>query len=324
MQARALMPPRDRSLGVRWSVFQRRYAPYIFISPFFILFAVFQVYPILFSLYLSLHSWNPVTGLSGMKFVGTENYTFTLTDRLFWQALGNTVYIGVASGLPQHLIAIPLAFALNTGLRRAQHLLSAVYFLPFITSIVSISLIFTVLFSWQYGMINQIILSLNQLPVLGWLLPDERVNFLDGSNLQNAISGVVVWRYFGWNTVIYLAGIQAIPRDYYEAAQVDGAGTWHQFRFITLPLLRPIMFFAVTLTLIGNMQLFAEPFNLAGAQAGPNNVAQTLAFYLYRTAFQYNDFGTAAALSWVIFAIIAALTFVTVKVFGRGARGEGN
>ena len=324
MQARALTPTRDRSLSVRWSVFQRRYAPYIFISPFFILFAVFQVYPILFSLYLSLHSWNPVTGLAGMEFVGTENYTFTLTDRLFWQSLGNTVYIGLASGLPQHLIAIPLAFALNTGLRRAQHLLSAVYFLPFITSIVSISLIFTVLFSWQYGMINQIILSLNQLPVLGLVLPDERVNFLDGSNLQNAISGVVVWRYFGWNTVIYLAGIQAIPKDYYEAAQVDGAGTWHQFRFITLPLLRPIAFFAVTLTLIGNMQLFAEPFNLAGAQAGPNNVAQTLAFYLYRTAFQYNDFGTAAALSWVIFVIIAALTFLTVKAFGRGARGGGD
>jgi multiple sugar transport system permease protein len=236
VQSRLTAPGRAASWSARWSVLQRRYAPYLFISPFFILFAVFGAYPILFSLYLSLHSWNPATGLAGMKFLGLENYSFTLTDKLFWESLYNTLYMGIASGLPQHLIAIPLAFALNVGFRRYQNLFAALYFLPFITSIVAIAMTFTVLFSWQYGLINQLILSLNGLPVLGALLPDGRVNWLGEANLiRPAISAVVVWRYFGWNTVIYLSGLQAIPRDYYEAASVDGATTWQGFRYITCP-----------------------------------------------------------------------------------------
>jgi multiple sugar transport system permease protein len=260
-----------------------------------------------------------------MKFIGLRNFTDNLTDPTFWQSLSNTVVLSLESGVPQHLIAIPLAFAIQSGLKRIQGLVTAVYFLPYITSIVAIAIIFATLFSWQYGVINAAIDVLHRLPLIGGLLPTDRINWLGNRDfIQPSIAAVVIWRFTGWNTVLYLSGLQAIPKELYEAAQVDGATTWHQFRYITLPLLRPITFLAVTLTIIGNLQLFEEPYILAGGAGGAGNRGLTTVMYMYRTYGVYDEAGLASAMSWLLFIVIGGLTLVNNRIFGRAgiARGD--
>jgi len=309
---------------MRWSNLQRRWAPYVFISPFFVLFLAFGLYPTLFSLYMSFQSWSQTDGWGHWKFVGLENYSFTLTDPMFWRAMYNTLWLGVVSGLPQHLLAIPLAFVIHMGLSRFKTFVSAVYFLPYITSTVAVALIFSTLFSTQKGVINQTIAYLNTLPLFGWFLPDENINWFLNSTIKWGIALVVVWKYTGWNTLLYLSAIQAIPRELYEAASVDGATRWQQFRFVTLPLLRPMMFFAVSLTIIGNMQLFEEPFVLLnGGASSATQGGQTVAMYMFRTAFEWLEMGTAASIAWILFAFIAVLTIINNLAFGRAAQGRG-
>ncbi|MFD1732471.1 carbohydrate ABC transporter permease [Deinococcus malanensis] len=164
MQAHAPTSRERLPLAARWDNFQRKYAPYIFISPFFILFLAFGLFPIVFMFYLSFQYWAPAAGLGAMEYVGLENYRDNLTDPMFWDSLKNTLAIGIMSGVPQHLIAIPLAFAINTGLKRLQGPLTSIYFLPYITSVVAISVTFFTLFSWQYGVVNAVLGSLHNLP----------------------------------------------------------------------------------------------------------------------------------------------------------------
>jgi multiple sugar transport system permease protein len=244
---------------------------------------------------------------------------------MFWRAMYNTLWLGIVSGLPQHLLAIPLAFVIHMGLSRFKTFVSAVYFLPYITSTVAVALIFSTLFSTQKGVINQTLAYLNTLPLFGWFLPDEPINWFLNSTIKWGIALVVVWKYTGWNTLLYLSAIQAIPRELYEAASVDGATRWQQFRFVTLPLLRPMMFFAVSLTIIGNMQLFEEPFVLLnGGASSATQGGQTVAMYMFRTAFEWLEMGTAASIAWLLFAFIAVLTIINNLVFGRAAQGRGD
>ena len=314
-------PPQTDSARYRWSRLQRQAAPYVFVSPFFILFLVFGLFPTLFSLYVAFQRWDPVTGLGGMRFTGLENFQYLLTDSFFWKALRTTVYIAIISGLPQHLIAIPLAYVIHRGLRRMQGFVTAVYFAPYITSVAAISMVFQTLYA-NSGVFNWVLSGLNSVPLLGLLIPDEPVRWLGReATIAPAIALLVIWRYTGWNVVLYLSGLQAIPRELYEAAQVDGANTWQQFRFITLPLLRPIAFFAVTLTIIGNMQLFVEPYLLVNQDGGVANAGRTIVMYLWKTAFVDLDMGLAAAMSWLLFAFIIVLTIVNNRIF-RSARGD--
>ncbi|SMB80298.1 carbohydrate ABC transporter permease [Deinococcus hopiensis] len=314
------------SLQTRWNIFQRRAAPYFFISPFFILFLVFGLFPIVFLAYLSFQEWTPSAGLGTMKFVGWRNYTDNLTDPAFWSSLRNTVSLALLAGLPQHLIAIPLAFAINMGLRKLQGPLTAVYFVPYITSVVAISVTFFTLFSWQYGVVNAGLTALHHLPLIGGLFPAENINWLgERAFIQPAIAMVVVWRFTGWNVVLYLAGLQSISRDLYEAASVDGATRLQQFRFITLPLLRPMMFLAITLTIIGNLQLFEEPFILTNGTGGAGQQGTTAVMYMLRTYQNYGEAGIAAAMGWLLFVVIMVLTFINNRVFGReGVAGKDN
>ncbi|WP_019011861.1 carbohydrate ABC transporter permease [Deinococcus aquatilis] len=308
--------PQQVSSG--WDKFQRRYAPYIFISPFFLLFFAFSLFPILFNAYLSVHNWQPGSGLGDMKFVGLRNFSDNLTDPTFWQSLRNTAILAVESGVPQHLIALPLAFAIHMGLKRVQSLVTAVYFLPYITSVVAISVVFFTLFSWQYGALNAGLNALHNLPLIGGLFPAEKINWLgEVQYVQPAIAMVVVWRYVGWNVLLYLAGLQAIPSDIYEAASIDGATRAQQFRFITLPLLRPTIFLAVTLTLIGGFQLFEEPFVLTNGSGGTGQQGLTTIMYMFRTYNSYSDAGVAAAMSWLLFAVIGILSLINNRIFGR-------
>lgn len=302
-------------------------APYLFIAPFFLLFAVFGLFPLLFSIYLSLHQWNPAEGLHTMQWVGVENYLFALSDPWFHESLYNTLWFALVAGVPQHLVALPLAFFIHQRVRRGRNLLVGAYFVPYITSSVAIALIFSTLYSRDYGLINAALAEATRIPFLGSPLAALQAAGLpdwlgDAEFTKPAVAFVIFWRFLGWNLVLYLSALQVIDKDLYEAATLDGAGSWQQFRHITLPLLKPMMFFAVTLTIIGSLQLFEEPFILVDLEKGVSQSVMTSAIFMYRLAFSDGDFGTASALSWILFFIIAALTWLNARLFGREARGD--
>lgn len=295
----------------------RRSAPYVFISPFFLLFAVFGLFPLLFSVYLSFHRWDPAAGLEAMRWVGLENYLYSLRDDdWFHKSLYNTLWLALVSGLPQHLVALPLAFFFHRVLRRSRNFVVGLYFLPFITSTVAVSLVFSSLFSRDFGVVNAVLTALHDWPLIGSLFPEHNIDWGQPGYTKWMIAFVVWWRYVGWNAVLYLSAMQTIPRDLYEAAEMDGAKPWQQFRHITLPLLRPMIFFAVTLTLIGNLQLFEEPFILTGGTGGIDQAGKTAAMHMYATAFVDGDFGTASAVAWLLFLIIAAATWANHRLLG--------
>lgn len=293
-----------------------RWAPYVFLSPFMILFGVFGVFPLVFSLYLAFQSWEPTSGLASMEFVGLGNFVFALQDEWFWKSLKNTAWLALSSGVPQHLVAIPLAYFIHSSFTRMRNGVVGAYFMPYITSTVAIAILFSSLFSTDYGLINVGIKILSQVPVLGWFMPANPVDWLnDPDNIKPAIAMIVFWRYVGFNVVLYLAALQTIPKDIYEAATMDGAGRLQQFWFITLPSLKPMIFFGVTLSVIGGLQLFEEPFILTGGRGGSDQSGMTTAIYLYRMAFDFNDFGAASAMSWLLFILVALLTWLTNRAF---------
>jgi multiple sugar transport system permease protein len=292
--------PAALSLSPRW-------APYVLISPFLILFLVFGLGPLLFSLYLAFQTWEPTAGLQAMEYVGVGNFAFALKDEWFWKSLGNTGWLALASGVPQHLVAIPLAVFIHTSFRRLRDGVIGAYFLPYITSTVAIAILFSSLFSTDYGLVNV---------GLGALFGGEPIDWLGApENIKPAIAMIVFWRYVGFNVVLYLAALQTIPKDLYEAATMDGAGRVQQFFHITLPSLKPMIFFGVTLSVIGGLQLFEEPFILTGGRGGSDQAGMTTAIYLYRMAFDFNDFGAASAMSWLLFLVVALLTWVTNRAF---------
>ena len=292
------------------------WAPYVFLSPFVALFAVFGVFPLVFSLYLAFQTWEPTSGLGAMQFVGLDNFAFALQDDWFWKSLGNTGWLALASGVPQHLVAIPLAYFIHSSFGRLRNGVVGAYFMPYITSTVAIAILFSSLFSTDFGLINVGLQAMSRVPVLGWLIPADAIDWLnDPDRIKPAIAIIVFWRYVGFNVVLYLAALQTIPKDLYEAAKIDGAGRLQQFFYITLPSLKPMIFFGVTLSVIGGLQLFEEPFILTGGRGGSDQSGMTTAIYLYRMAFDFNDFGAASAMSWLLFILVALLTWLTNRAF---------
>ena len=281
--------------------------PYVLLSPFAILFFVFGLFPLVFSLYLAFQSWEPTSGLSAMQFVGFDNFVFSLQDEWFWKSLKNTAWLAVASGVPQHLVAIPLAVFIHTSFKRLRNGVVGAYFLPYITSTVAIAIMFSSLFSTDYGVVNTALHALFGGENIDWLGQPE--------NIKPAIAMIVFWRYLGFNVVLYLAALQTIPKDLYEAATMDGAGRLQQFFYITLPSLKPMIYFGVTLSVIGGLQLFEEPFILTGGRGGSDQSGMTTAIYLYRMAFDFNDFGAASAMSWLLFFLVVILTYLTNQAF---------
>ena len=292
-----------------------QWAPYVLISPFLLLFGVFGLFPLLFSLYLAFQTWEPTAGLAAMEFVGLANFAFALRDDWFWKSLANTGWLALASGVPQHLVAIPLAVFIHTRFKRARDAVIGAYFVPYITSTVAIAIMFSSLFSTDFGIVNVGLKALFGTPPIDWLGQPE--------NIKPAIAMIVFWRYLGFNVVLYLAALQTIPKDLYEAATMDGAGRLQQFFYITLPSLKPMIFFGVTLSIIGGLQLFEEPFILTGGRGGSDQSGMTTAIYLYRMAFDFNDFGAASAMSWLLFFLVALLTWLTNKAFApkKSSRG---
>ncbi|MBC7617930.1 MAG: sugar ABC transporter permease [Candidatus Saccharibacteria bacterium] len=306
------------SNSYRRAAFWRRYVPYLFISPLFILFGLFGLFPLLFSIVLSLHSWDPAAGLGAMQWVGLDNYAYALfQDDWFRRSIYNTLWIALVAGVPQHVVALPLAYFLHIAFRRWRNVVLGMYFLPFITSSVAISLVFTALFSRDFGVVNAAINSMASLPLVGALFASSPIDWTQPEYTKWMISFVVFWRYVGWNTVLYLSAMQTIPKDLFEAAEMDGASRFKIFFYIVVPMLKPMAFLAVTLSLIGNLQLFEEPFILTGGTGGIDQGGRTAAMHMYRMAFTEGDFGTASAIAWILFVLIAGASWANNRLLGQ-------
>lgn len=314
----------------KWRTRKKRLMPWLFISPYLTLFLLFTLFPLLFTVYLSFHAWNPVAGLANMEFVGFNNYVQELTSPWFWKAVYNTIWLAVTTGIPQHAIAIPIAYLLVTAFKgTVRHIYTATMFVPFITSTVAVSLIFYTIYSGNTGILNQSLLALSEVPIIGALfawVPDAMpIRWLSKSDLiKPSIAFVVIWKYTGFNIVIYSAGFLTVSKDLYDAAKVDGCNAWQQFWHVALPMIRPFIFFALTLTIIGNLQLFEEPFVLTSGDSG--GVAQsglTISYYLYLIGWEWLEMGAAAAVSLLLFIMIAAAT--SLHFYFNGKKGlEGN
>lgn len=284
---------------------------YLYISPFFILFGIFGIFPIFFSFYLAFHRWNGIGGLESAEFIGLRNFELIFTHALFWDAFWNTIIIGLMGTAPQIVVGIILAFALNSALIRFRHFFRVAFFMPFITSIVAVALIFSVMFTGhETGYVN-VLLSYIGLDPVRWGTTYWGVKI--------AISVMVFWRWIGYNTIIYLAGLQSIPNDLYEAAKIDGANIAQQLLFITVPLLRPFIIFTVLLATIGSMQLFTEPYIFL--QGSTRSEGVTIVMYLYDDAFQRNALGKASATAVILFLIIMVFSAINIYLSNRLGKG---
>ena len=301
-QPAAEQPPVRRRLRRRLFAWELKYAPYAYVTPFFLLFAVFGLFPLLFTAWISLHSYR--LG-SDMSFTGLDNYRWLFTSPEFYNALFKTFTIGVIGTVPQLLIAIGIAQLLNYRLRGRTFFRIAML-MPYATSIAAATLVFAQLFGHDYGLINTL------LEVVGF----DRIDWESGSwTSQIAISVIVTWRWTGYNALIYLAAMQAIPTDLYEAATLDGASRWKQFVHVTIPALRPTILFTIVVSTIGAVQLFGEPLLFGGnPNGGALHQYQTLGLLMYQQGWEYLQLGRAATIAWVTFLLIIVLVLLNTAL----------
>jgi len=291
-----------------WGVLHRHRVAYAYIAPFYILFAVFGLFPIVAGLAISFFSWN---GVDPMRFVGMQNYLRLLADGMFWKAMGNTALIGLIAHVFILGGGLVLAYILNSNLVKFQNGFKTVYFLPMVTSAVASAIVFKALFGLNNGLINFVFKSMGFEGIDWW--------GGNGDFVKVAVIAMFSWQWIGWNMVIYLAGMQAISHDIYEAAEIDGANHVQVFFRITVPLLKPIILFTVIQSTIGTLGLFTEPFILTGTLlGGTDNQGMTAMMYLLNKApYGNNLYGFASAVAYVISAIIIVVSLVNMKVFDR-------
>ena len=279
----------------------RRLTPYLFLLPGLLLFGLFRLYPLLDGLRLSFT--NARLGRAQYAWVGLANYERLLDDTRFHASLWNTAFYTVASTLPILAIPLVLALALNRRIALKTFLRSA-FFFPFTLSVVTVGLTWLWLLDPVVGPFNYYLRSLG-VPARSWLA--------DPATAMWAIVVTTVWWVAGYYLVIYLAGLQDIPRELYEAAAIDGAGGWTSFRAITLPLLRPVLLFVFVTHIIGSFQIFGQVFILT--QGGPGDATRTVVQHLYETAFQnFFHFGSASAMAWVLFAVIVGFSLLQFRL----------
>jgi len=293
----------------RWDV---KVSPYLFISPFFVLFFVAGLFPLVYTFWVSLHDWNLIGGQG--DFVGTKNYTYVLQQPLFWKGLRNTFSIFLLSGVTQTLAALVLAAVLNQNIRAKSFWRMGVL-LPYVVAPVAVGVIFNKMFADKSGLINTLLDKVGLGPV-GW--------HADVLSSHIAIATMVNFRWTGYVTLIFLAAMQAIPREIYEAAVVDGASRLRQFVSITVPMLRPTIIFVVITATIGGLQIFDEPrvFDQAG-QGGADRQWMTVTMYIYELGWgSQKSFGRAAAVSWILFLVIIAVGIINFLITRRISSGS--
>jgi ABC-type sugar transport system permease subunit len=297
------VPSTRRQSPAWWSVLWKHRWPYTFISPFFILYAIFGLFPMIFSLYLSLTEWK---GVGEIKFIGLVNYQRMLNDTVFWQSFANGVYLFFIYVPLMLILALALAVLLNSPRIRGFRIFRTIIFMPFITNMVAAGFAFQILLTKNNGLVNIMLTSIG-LPEIPWL------ESIWGARVSLGL--LIIWGWLGYNMVLMLAGLQTIPADLVEAARVDGANRVQAFFRITLPLMRPILLFCTVLSLMGSFGLFAEVRALTGG--GPTNATITPLIKIYNNAFGQFQFGYASAMAYTYFAILFVLTLLQVRYFGR-------
>lgn len=310
-------PPTDRpvrvlTFGQKLSKWDLKFSPYLYISPFFILFAIVGLFPIAFTAVISFQDWDLVRNEG--EFIGFEQYIWILNNPQFWTALRNTFSIFLLSTIPQLAAAIFIAALLDRNIRAKTFWRMSVL-VPFVMAPVAVALIFSNMFGDNHGLVNNILDSWFGIRI-AW--------HVDPFWSHVAIATMVNFRWTGYNTLILLAAMQAIPRDYYEAATVDGAGPVRQFFSITMPSLKPTLIFVIVTSTIGGLQIFDEPrmYDNTG-QGGPAQQWLTITLFLYNIGWGDWNFGRAAALAWILFLIILVIGVINLILTRTLVRDEG-
>jgi ABC-type sugar transport system permease subunit len=292
--------------GRSWAV-QQKLAPYLFLSPFGVIFCVFFAYPLGRSLVLSLYN---TAGPRAQKFIGLHNYQFLLTDRVFWLACANTAAYTLAFLFLQIPIALLLALLLNSPRLRGRNIFRFCFFSTYLVGQVFVAVVFAILLDPQQGLLGRAMSAIG-LPTIDFL-----------SDPHFALAGTLlagVWLATGFGMIYLLAALQGVDRDLYEAADVDGAGRWAAFAHITLPGVLPVLLFLVLMGTVGGFQLFELPYVLFQG-AGPNYSVLTIVMYLFLTGFEGGNLGYASAIGWMLVFLIALFSLIQLFIIRRVMR----
>jgi len=292
----------------------RQRVAWLFLTPALLVLGIFFIFPVIAALGLSLTDYDlyALADIHNLRFVGLHNYWALLHRPLFWSALGNTFYF-VVVGVPLSIGAsLAAAMLLNSPLARIKPFFRTVLFAPVVTTVVAVAVIWRYLFNTKYGLVNYGLAEIGIHPIdwLGdphWAMP--------------TIIAFAVWKNFGYNMIIILAGLQSIPLDLYEAARIDGASAPRQFWHITLPLLKPTMVLVVILTVAGYFQLFAEPYVMT--EGGPLQSTVSVLYLMYEDGFKWWNLGIASAVAFMLFLIIFAATTLLLRLARRGEHPAG-
>ncbi|MDQ0009313.1 multiple sugar transport system permease protein [Luteibacter jiangsuensis] len=284
-------------------------AAWLFVTPALIILGLFFLLPVVAALFLSVTDYDlyALADIRNLRFVALQNYWSLLQRPLFWSALGHTVYF-VVVGVPLSLIAsLGAAMLLNSPLARFKPFFRTALFAPVVTTVVAVAVIWRYLFNTKYGLINYVLDSIG-MPTVDWLG--------DPHWAMPTIILFAVWKNFGYNMIIFMAGLQAIPGDLYEAARIDGASAIAQFRHITLPMLKPTMVMVSILTVSGYFQLFAEPYVMT--EGGPLQSTTSVLYLMYEEGFKWWNLGSASAVAFILFVIMFAVTAAMLRLSKRG------
>lgn len=279
------------------------FTPYLFIAPFFLLFTLFGLFPLLYSLILSFTNWH---GIGKMGFIGFSNYTFLLSDNSFWQSVWNSTYLWLIIVPIQTLFAVLVAFLLSLPKLQFRNFFRTTYLISYLVPLVAIAQVWKVLFDYEFGGINFALKILN-IPAIGWLTTEEWA--------KPTLALLFFWKSSGFAILIMLAAIQSISREVYEAAELDGATCFQQFRFVTIPLMRRAIAFYVVIATLAVMQMFAEPYVLT--QGGPYS-STTTAGYQLNQYMKYLDLGTGAANSFLLTILVMVVSLLMLRFLQVG------
>ncbi|GIW45108.1 MAG: sugar ABC transporter permease [Candidatus Binatia bacterium] len=281
---------------------------WLFLAPALAAIGVFFVMPVCASLLLSFTDFDIYTLASwqNLRWVGWQQYSTLVRDPLFWRSLWNTLTFVAVGGSLTVIAALVAAVAVSAAARRVQGALRTMMFLPVVTTVVAAAVVWRAWYHPRVGLAN-VALRWVGLPAVDWL-----------GDPQWALPAIMlfsIWKNFGFHMVIFIAALQSIPERLYEAAAIDGATKWQQFRFVTLPMLTPALAFVTLITVIGAFQVFAEPYVMT--QGGPANATMTLVLFMYRNGFQWWNVGYGAAGAWVLFALLVVVTFAMTRLRAR-------
>nr|WP_247615853.1 sugar ABC transporter permease [Streptomyces sp. MK37H] len=303
---RAGAAPSGRKGGIR-----RHWRLYAAISPFYLLFLCFGLIPAGFSLFLAFQRWD---GLGDMEYAGLSQFRYLLADTQFWDAVLNTLEIWAMGTLPMLFIALVSAVMLNSAVR-FKGVYRFVYFVPSVTSVVAVAVIFGSIFSTSFGLMNAVLKTVG-ISEVAWLN--------EPWGIKVAVAALMTWQWTGYNAIIFLAGLQTIPTELYEAARVDGAGPVRTFFSVTMPMMRPVILFTVVVSTITGLQSFSESQVLLGRNdglstfaGGPEHAGQTVVLYFFQQTFDNNDFGYGAAIAWAIFMIVVVFSLINWRLVNR-------